>query len=97
MDKTADRILVIPAYIPDKPEPASREGKRYRVINPYYSLWYGFDMIIPAGSVGKWFEHGKCYTFEPAVIIRGRSYTPCVSAWAVEAWHEFFEEIITDE
>jgi hypothetical protein len=64
---------------------------KYKVVHDYLSYWYGFPMLIAAGSVGEWFEDGNCYTFSPTVNYRGNDYTPCVHKWAVEAWHDFFE------
>ena len=60
--------------------------KDYRVIKPYTTYCFGFALTIPVGSIGIWFEWGKCYTFDS---IDG--YVPFVSRWAVEAWHDYFE------
>jgi len=62
---------------------------KYRVIRDYVSYWYGFGILIPAGSIGEWFEQAKCYTF-PAI----NGYIPCVEKWPVEAWHDFFEPVV---
>ncbi len=61
---------------------------KYRVIKPYTIYKYGFPLAIPVGSIGEWFEHGKCYCFD---AIDG--YVPYVGKWAVEAWHNYFEVV----
>jgi hypothetical protein len=64
------------------------ETKRYKVIKEYTSYSYGFPMRVPVGAILEWWEHRNCYI---SSAIDG--YVPVFEKWAVEAWHDYFEEI----
>jgi hypothetical protein len=61
--------------------------KTYTTIHDYLSYAYSPPVLIPAGTVGEWFEQAQAYLFHV-----GNVAVP-VKKWAVEAWHDFFAEV----
>lgn len=62
--------------------------KQYRVIRPYQVEFYSPPVMLPVGTVVRWWPEREFYLSE---AVNGVCFA--VAKWPVEAWRDYFEPV----